>query len=115
MIGDETAGVVNDRVQQAFERLRREYLEEMPARLEALDAALRAGDEAALRTGLHQLAGSGGSHGFPGISAAARELERELPTATPGDSAAALATLHDAVIAAQLQLTVKRRENRSGT
>jgi HPt (histidine-containing phosphotransfer) domain-containing protein len=111
VIGDEVAGVMNDRVRQAFERLRREYLEEMPARLAALESAARSGDHAALRTGLHQLAGSGGSHGFPEISAAARALERELPTAAPGDIAAALATLHDAVTAAQrhVDMTMQRR------
>jgi HPt (histidine-containing phosphotransfer) domain-containing protein len=102
--GDEAAGVVSDRVLQAFERLRREYLEEMPARLEALEAAARAGDHAALRTGLHQLAGSGGSHGFPGISAAARELERVLPSASEHDPAARLSALHDAVATARKQL-----------
>ena len=104
MTGDDAAGLVSDRVLQAFERLRREYLDEMPARLEALDAAARAGDHAALRTGLHQLAGSGGSHGFPGISAAAREVERALTSATEHDLAARLSVLHEAAATARAQL-----------
>ena len=69
---------MSDPVEQAFERLRREYLEEMPARLEQLERASSAGDTEGLRVGLHQLAGSGGSHGFPAISTAARALETQL-------------------------------------
>lgn len=68
---------------RVFERLRREYLDEMPGRLADLDASIRTGDEQALRTGLHQLAGSGGSHGFPEISVVARELERGLAEGGP--------------------------------
>ena len=68
MSTDDGAGLMTDRVQIVFERLRREYLDEMPARIEALEAAVHAGDTDTLRTVLHQLAGSGGSHGFPGIS-----------------------------------------------
>lgn len=85
---------MSDRVQIVFERLRREYLDEMPARIDALAAAVQAGDTDALRTGLHQLAGSGGSHGFPGISTVARELEQVLAAGGPlvevGDGLASL-------------------------
>ena len=96
---------MSDRVQIVFARLRREYLDEMPARLATLEAAARTGDMETLRTGLHQLAGSGGSHGFPAISTAARDLERALAA---GDSLAGfndgLEPLRQAVIQAGLEL-----------
>ena len=77
--------------------LQREYLAELPDRLAELRAdlaALEAGaPEAAgaLRTRLHRLAGSGGSYGFPEITAIARELERWIAS-TP--SARETARLH---------------------
>jgi HPt (histidine-containing phosphotransfer) domain-containing protein len=94
--------VMSDAVQRAFERLRREYLDEMPQRLADLAAAAAAGDEPALRIRVHQLAGSGGSHGFPEISDAARAVEAALGRA-PGDPArdaaveAGLSRLQEAV------------------
>ena len=66
---------------EAFLALQREYLAELPARLDELRAdvaAFRAGQAesaASLKTRLHRLAGSGGSYGFPEISEVARELE----------------------------------------
>lgn len=102
---DDAAGLMSDRVQLVFERLRREYLAEMPARIDALESAVQTGDTDALRTGLHQLAGSGGSHNFPGISTVARELERLLEDGGPlvpvGDG---LAALRRAVAEAQAEL-----------
>ena len=68
----------------AFQALRREYLAEVPTRLRELRAdvaALRAGDAeavASLLTRFHRLVGSGGSYGFPQISAFAREMEMWL-------------------------------------
>jgi HPt (histidine-containing phosphotransfer) domain-containing protein len=102
---DDAAGLMSDRVQIVFERLRREYLDEMPARLAALEAAMQSGDTDALRTGLHQLAGSGGSHGFPGISDAARELERALAAGgSLSQSGNGLAPLRRAVTDAQAEV-----------
>ncbi len=66
---------------EAFLALQRDYLAELPARLDELRAdvaAFRAGQAesaASLKTRLHRLAGSGGSYGFPEISEVARELE----------------------------------------
>ena len=73
---------MSDPVERVFARLRREYLDEMPARIEELERARREGDTEGLRVGLHQLAGSGGSHGFPAISTAARAIEAQLGRAT---------------------------------
>ncbi len=75
-----------------FEELRREYLAEAPARLNELRKdleALRAGEHdaaASLKVRFHRLAGSGGSYGFPQVSAAARAAEQWLgahPTPDP--------------------------------
>ena len=66
--------------------LQREYLAELPATLLDIRGEIdrfRRGDEAvatSLKTHFHRLAGSGGSHGFPAISAAARETEQWLRT-----------------------------------
>ena len=68
-------------IDDAFQALRREYIAEVPGRLRELRAdvaALRAGDPgavASLLTRFHRLVGSGGSYGFPQISAFAREME----------------------------------------
>ncbi|HLS47881.1 MAG TPA: diguanylate cyclase [Gemmatimonadales bacterium] len=70
-----------DQFEEVYDQLRREYLAGADARLAELRAeveSLRAGDREAasrLRARLHRLAGSGGSHGFPGISSAARDAE----------------------------------------
>src|SRR5690606_20703624 len=70
-----------DHFEKVYDQLRREYLAGADARLAELRAeveSLRAGDREAasrLRARLHRLAGSGGSHGFPEISSAAREAE----------------------------------------
>jgi len=67
-----------------FAQLQREYLAELPARLEELQADVarfQAGDPdapGALKTRFHRLAGSGGSYGFSEISRIARELEQWL-------------------------------------
>ncbi len=67
-----------------FDELRREYLTEAPARLAELRkdwAAARAGEADAtksLKNRFHRLAGSGGSYGFPDISAQSRAAERWL-------------------------------------
>lgn len=79
-----------------FLELQREYLAELPERLAELRvdiAAFQAGDPAAaqsLRTRFHRLAGSGGSYGFPEISAVAREMEHWVATARPPEGAGRL-------------------------
>jgi HPt (histidine-containing phosphotransfer) domain-containing protein len=68
--------------------LRAEYVAEGKGHLAALRADIAElgngtpGAAATLRGRLHQLAGSGGSYGFPAISAIAREAEQWL-TGTP--------------------------------
>jgi diguanylate cyclase (GGDEF)-like protein len=72
-----------------FLQLQREYLAELPARVEELRADVgrfQAGDPDAapsLRTRFHRLAGSGGSYGFSEISRIARELEHWIGTDPP--------------------------------
>ena len=101
----EDYGFGGDAARRALERLRREYLDEMPARFTALEAAAAAGDDGALRTMLHHLAGSGGSHGFPAISTAARQLERALAgSPTTEQRRAGLSALRLAVTEAREQL-----------
>lgn len=89
-----------DPLHDALDGLRREYLAGLPAQLDEIRAAidgLRLGHReaaATLRTHFHQLAGSGGSYGFPEISSIAREAERLMAA----DPAASDATrLEDAV------------------
>jgi len=66
--------------------LQREYLAELPAMLLDMRGEIdrfRRGEQAvaaSLKTHFHQLAGSGGSYGFPAISAVARETEQWLGT-----------------------------------
>ncbi|TFG54180.1 MAG: diguanylate cyclase [Gemmatimonadales bacterium] len=67
---------------EGFQELQAEYLAEVPNRLAELRkdfVAIGAGDTKApdsLARKFHQLAGSGGSYGFPEISAVAREAEQ---------------------------------------
>jgi HPt (histidine-containing phosphotransfer) domain-containing protein len=69
--------------------LQREYLAELPGMLLLIRNEIdrfrqgEAGAGASLRTRFHQLAGSGGSYGFPAISAVAREVEQWLRTGPP--------------------------------
>ncbi len=79
-------------VDEFFEELRREYLTEAAARLAELRkdlAALMAGEPDAadsLKIRFHRLAGSGGSYGFPDISAVSREAElwlKDNPSPSP--------------------------------
>jgi len=87
---------MSDSLDEAFLALQREYLAELPERLDELRggiAEFRAGqpDAAAmLRILFHRLAGSGGSHGFQDVSDIAREAERWLVTGPPPVEAARL-------------------------
>ncbi len=92
-----------------FLDLQREYVTELPERLGELRtdaAAFAAGDpEAApsLRTRFHRLAGSGGSYGFPEISALAREMEYWIAA---GPAPADIGRLHQAL--ARLEAMIGR-------
>ncbi|MGH2708740.1 MAG: Hpt domain-containing protein, partial [Actinomycetota bacterium] len=84
---------MSEPLDEAFLALQREYLSELPQRLEELRkdiAAFRDGEDGAassLKIRLHRLAGSGGSHGFPEVSEIAREMERWIVTGpAPGES-----------------------------
>jgi diguanylate cyclase (GGDEF)-like protein len=73
--------------------LQREYLLELPQRLEELRAdisafrALRPEAATSLKSRFHRLAGTGGSYGFPEISMVAREMEQWMATKpAPGEA-----------------------------
>lgn len=72
----------NDLLAQQLRRLRREYLADSAQRVEELRgirSRLARGDRDSLaefRQAFHRLAGSGGSYGFPLVSARSREGER---------------------------------------
>jgi HPt (histidine-containing phosphotransfer) domain-containing protein len=80
-----------DDKEQLFRQLRLDYLEESGERVAELRADLErlsdgAADAAgALKSKLHRLAGSGGSYGFPEVSAIAREAELWLAAGSPGN------------------------------
>jgi HPt (histidine-containing phosphotransfer) domain-containing protein len=86
--------VTDDDVDELFQQLRREYLTESKHRLAELRASLngfQSGDPgalASLKTHFHRLAGSGGSYGFPEISALAKEAELWVATGPALDQAA---------------------------
>ena len=67
---------------------------------------------AELRTGFHRLAGSGGSYGFPEISAIAREAEQSVASSPP---AAGSDRLDEAVRRLEAALTVARAQVAAGT
>lgn len=75
---------MNDTLEAVLETLRREYLADAPGRITELQKDLRAfrageaGAAESLAGRFHRLAGSGGSYGFPEVSAIARGMERRL-------------------------------------
>ena len=90
-----------DDEEQLFHQLRLDYLEESGERVAELRADLeRLSDGAAdapgaLKSKLHRLAGSGGSYGFPEVSAIAREAELWLAGKPPAGEI--VARIQDAV------------------
>jgi histidine phosphotransfer protein HptB len=54
------------------------FVSEIPARLDALQAAWNAGQVEAVARMAHQLGGASAGYGFPALGQAARELERRL-------------------------------------
>ena len=79
-----------------FGELQREYLAELPERLAELRRDIAGFAEGhpdaaqSLRGRLHRLAGSGGSYGFPELSAIARELELWIAGSPPASESARL-------------------------
>jgi HPt (histidine-containing phosphotransfer) domain-containing protein len=51
------------------------FIGELHQRMEGVQAALEAGDRGRIRALVHQLKGAGGGYGYPGITAAAAEVE----------------------------------------
>jgi HPt (histidine-containing phosphotransfer) domain-containing protein len=96
----------DDEVDELFQQLRREYLTEGKERLAELRAELSGfqtgnpGALTSLKTQFHRLAGSGGSYGFPEISALAKEAELWVATGPAADETAV----------ARLQATIRRLE-----
>lgn len=54
------------------------YIEEMPARIAALEQAFASGDREALRTVAHQMRGAAGSYGFETMTVSAGILETAI-------------------------------------
>lgn len=92
--------------------LQREYLAELPAVLLDIRGEIdrfRRGEvtlAASLQAHFHRLAGSGGSHGFPAISAVAREIEQWLRTGPPPAEAPRL----DAAVTSLEEIVEKEAE-----
>jgi len=92
---------MSEDLEQTLRLLRSDYLAQLPARRQELNRILQqlaGGEDQAglLKRQLHQLAGSGGSYGFGGLSRAARETER-LVNETDDWSRPALARLQAAM------------------
>jgi diguanylate cyclase (GGDEF)-like protein len=108
---------MSEPLDDAFLEMQREYLSDLPARLEELRAEIehfRAGVDGAataLRTRFHRLAGSGGSHGFPEVSEIAREMERWIATGPSREEAGrvedAIDRLSQVLSRARLQLVAE--------
>jgi HPt (histidine-containing phosphotransfer) domain-containing protein len=94
-------------------QLQREYLAELPGMLLLIRSEIDrfrqgdAGAAASLRTRFRRLAGSGGSYGFPAISAVARETEQWLRTEPPSAEAARL----DAAVTSLEEIVLKAAKN----
>lgn len=97
---------MTDRPDDSLIQLQREYLAGLPVRLSEIRTGIerfRRGVEGAARAlhaQFHQLAGSGGSYGFPEISAIAREAERWLAAGCPAPDAGRLEEAVDRLAAA---------------
>jgi len=94
--------IMDETFAEAFAHLQQAYAAELPGRFAELRkdlAALAVGEEdaaASLKGRLHQLAGSGGSHGFPKLSQIAREAEQWMIANQTWDPAA-IKRLDDAI------------------
>lgn len=103
-------------IDDLFQQLRQEYLGESAdrvAELRAGAAAFRNGSAeaaASLKTHFHRLAGSGGSYGFPSVSAIAKEAELWIATG-PAPDAAAAARLEDAIDRLEAEFAAEQRKH----
>jgi len=104
-----------DEVEEAFQELRREYLAESADRLADLRSDIAgfrngtADSAASLKTHFHRLAGSGGSYGFPDVSAIAKEAELWIATGPPADSAA-VARLEETIDGLEAAFNAEKRK-----
>ncbi len=80
-----------------FDRASSNFLEQVPAGLADIEAAVAAGDAAALVAGAHRLKGSATNLGLPALGEAAEALEKLGDTGTTDDADARLAELHTAL------------------
>lgn len=77
-----------------FREVLDEYIATMPAKRSRLRALMADGNLDLLKTEVHQLVGSGGSYGFPGLSDLALETENACKAR---DSASALKLANDLI------------------
>lgn len=115
---------MTDPLDALMKKLGRDYLNESPARVAEMRAALEAVDRGApegmdaLRRVLHKLAGSGGSYGFDDVSTSARageQVARRLFETGATPSAEELAALHAAVNAVAAAFEAARAAEDAGT
>jgi HPt (histidine-containing phosphotransfer) domain-containing protein len=105
----------NDRIKAKIEALRRNFIEHLPDRLEALETGLQqwrdSGQPDALRDfhrTAHSLSGAGATFDCPALSDVARELEQQL---TSPELAADLARVEQLLDAVRRAIAEARRAN----
>jgi HPt (histidine-containing phosphotransfer) domain-containing protein len=108
--------MTTDSHDEAYRELQREYLEELPTALADLRRnveSFRRGENVVptLKTGLHRLAGSGGSYGFPEISEIARAAEQ---LAASSSASAGADQLEEALRRLEAVLTAARAQVAEG-
>ena len=67
------------------------FVNELPARIKAMQEAIAANNLDVLKRAAHQLKGAGGGYGFPSVSAAAGRLEHSIVESAGGPSPTATA------------------------
>lgn len=78
-------------MQEKLRQLQQQYVAKLPEKIAALEQAWQAVNQRPSDTtqyqnlirGFHSLAGSGGSYGFPAITALCREIEDTLKSSQP--------------------------------
>ena len=78
-----------------FAEVARLFLEDAPARLDALDAALAAGDAVLLRAAAHAIKGTAGNLSAHSLLQAAKDVEQTALAGALEDAAADVARVHD--------------------
>lgn len=66
-----------------FGQMVKVFLDELPRRIAALQASRAADELGSLTEQVHQLKGAAGGYGFPSITEAAGEVERQLRLGSP--------------------------------